>query len=161
MQAQEAFQKLGLERNCVFGGDMNWNDRRDRKVPLPPGWFDPWNVLHPIEKVGFFLGEMKLRFLGSRRSQVNVCLATSLSTCPPFEHQKLFISQRVQPQYPSPTRSLVFACLRPWSMDCSAHPSNGGLLVFDGPFFSSFFGLLSVTKVQIVSFGYRTLFFRI
>lgn len=30
---------------------MNWNERRDRPVPLPPLWFDAWNVLHPIEKV--------------------------------------------------------------------------------------------------------------
>jgi hypothetical protein len=60
LQAQEAFQKLGPARNCVFGSDMNRNDRRDRKVPLPPKWFDPWNVLHPIDKVGFSLEQMKL-----------------------------------------------------------------------------------------------------
>lgn len=31
----------------VFGGDMNWNDGRDGRPPLPPGWLDAWSHLRP------------------------------------------------------------------------------------------------------------------
>lgn len=30
-----------------FVGDMNWTDSRDGSPPLPDGWVDAWQRLHP------------------------------------------------------------------------------------------------------------------
>lgn len=33
--------------NAPLAGDMNWTDSRDGTPPLPPGWRDCWQALHP------------------------------------------------------------------------------------------------------------------
>lgn len=33
--------------NVLFAGDMNWTDSRDGAPPLPAGWCDVWQKLHP------------------------------------------------------------------------------------------------------------------
>eukprot|EP00270_Netrium_digitus_P004936 TRINITY_DN1640_c0_g1_i3.p1 TRINITY_DN1640_c0_g1~~TRINITY_DN1640_c0_g1_i3.p1 ORF type:complete len:418 (+),score=46.77 TRINITY_DN1640_c0_g1_i3:50-1255(+) len=50
-QAKEAFKILDNYEhdNIVFGGDMNWTDRKDGRPPLPPDWFDVWEIFRPGE----------------------------------------------------------------------------------------------------------------
>ncbi|CAI5524568.1 unnamed protein product [Closterium sp. Naga37s-1] len=43
----------GEREDVVFCGDMNWNDKRDGDVPMPQGWVDAWQHLHPREQEGF------------------------------------------------------------------------------------------------------------
>ncbi|CAI7890602.1 unnamed protein product, partial [Closterium sp. NIES-53] len=43
----------GEREDVVFCGDMNWNDKRDGDVPMPQGWVDAWQQLHPHEQEGF------------------------------------------------------------------------------------------------------------
>ena len=47
VQAKEAMTILGDSQNAIFGGDMNWDDKQDGPPPLPSGWFDAWQQLHP------------------------------------------------------------------------------------------------------------------
>lgn len=50
-QQQMAFSLSQLDKspygNVLFAGDMNWTDSRDGSPPLPAGWCDVWQQLHP------------------------------------------------------------------------------------------------------------------
>lgn len=47
VQAKEAMSLLKDFPNVIFGGDMNWDDKKDGPPPLPLGWFDAWLHLRP------------------------------------------------------------------------------------------------------------------
>jgi tyrosyl-DNA phosphodiesterase 2 len=66
VQAKEAMTILRDSPNVIFGGDMNWVDKRDGPPPLPSGWFDAWQQLHPGQ-VGFtYDSKANLMLTGSR-----------------------------------------------------------------------------------------------
>ncbi|KQK04076.1 tyrosyl-DNA phosphodiesterase 2 [Brachypodium distachyon] len=48
-QAKESLKILGVHRNVIFCGDMNWDDKGDGPFPLPEGWVDAWAELKPGE----------------------------------------------------------------------------------------------------------------
>lgn len=48
-QANEAVRFLDKNRNVIFCGDMNWDDKRDGHFPLPDEWVDAWTELRPSE----------------------------------------------------------------------------------------------------------------
>ncbi|CAL1397594.1 unnamed protein product [Linum trigynum] len=45
VQANEAVNFLKENRNVIFAGDMNWDDKLDGQFPLPSGWIDAWAEL--------------------------------------------------------------------------------------------------------------------
>ncbi|CAL5199536.1 unnamed protein product [Lathyrus oleraceus] len=48
-QANEALSILKSYPNAVFGGDMNWDEKKDGQYPLQDGWVDAWSELRPNE----------------------------------------------------------------------------------------------------------------
>ncbi|KAK9056398.1 hypothetical protein SSX86_027489 [Deinandra increscens subsp. villosa] len=86
-QAKEAVNFFKKNRNVIFCGDMNWNERLDGVFPLADGWIDAWTELSP-EEVGWtydtkanpmLSGDRKLqerldRFLVSLRDFKDECI---------------------------------------------------------------------------------------
>lgn len=48
-QAKEALNFVKTNKNVIFCGDMNWDDKLDGPFPLPDGWVDAWKELKPEE----------------------------------------------------------------------------------------------------------------
>ncbi|PIA63240.1 hypothetical protein AQUCO_00200926v1 [Aquilegia coerulea] len=51
LQAKEALAILENYPNVIFGGDMNWDEKKDGEFPLLEGWVDAWTELRG-EEVG-------------------------------------------------------------------------------------------------------------
>ncbi|KAG0564166.1 hypothetical protein M758_8G084500 [Ceratodon purpureus] len=66
-QAKEAVSLLKDFPNVVFGGDMNWDDKKDGPPPLPSDWFDAWLHLRPGQD-GFTYDTKANRMLSGQRS---------------------------------------------------------------------------------------------
>jgi tyrosyl-DNA phosphodiesterase 2 len=67
VQAKEAMSILKDFPNVVFGGDMNWDDKKDGPPPLPAGWIDAWLHLRPGQD-GFTYDTKANRMLSGQRS---------------------------------------------------------------------------------------------
>ena len=66
-QANEAMSILKEFPNVIFGGDMNWDDKKDGPPPLPSGWIDAWLHLRPGQD-GFTYDTKANRMLSGQRS---------------------------------------------------------------------------------------------
>lgn len=66
-QANEALNILKRHPN-VFGGDMNWYDKKDGEYPLQDGWVDAWSVLRPKEP-GLTYDAMSNKMLTGKRQE--------------------------------------------------------------------------------------------
>lgn len=67
VQAKEAMALLEEFPNVIFGGDMNWDDKKDGPPPLPAGWFDAWLHLRPGQD-GFTYDTKANRMLSGNRA---------------------------------------------------------------------------------------------
>ncbi|XP_058728123.1 uncharacterized protein LOC131599897 [Vicia villosa] len=66
-QANEALNILKRYPNVVFGGDMNWDEKKDGQYPLQDGWVDAWSELKPSE-VGWTYDTKSNKMLSGNRT---------------------------------------------------------------------------------------------
>ena len=67
-QANEAMSILKEFPNVIFGGDMNWDDKKDGPPPLPSGWIDAWLHLRPGQAGFTYDTEANRNMLSGQRS---------------------------------------------------------------------------------------------
>ncbi|KAK2412844.1 endonuclease/exonuclease/phosphatase family protein [Trifolium repens] len=68
-QANEALNLLKRYPNVVFGGDMNWDDKKDGQYPLLDGWVDAWSELRPNETGWTYDTKSNQMLSGNRKLQ--------------------------------------------------------------------------------------------
>jgi tyrosyl-DNA phosphodiesterase 2 len=68
-QANEALNLLKSYPNVVFGGDMNWDDKKDGQYPLLSGWVDAWSELRPNETGWTYDTKSNQMLTGNRKLQ--------------------------------------------------------------------------------------------
>ncbi|CAJ2649488.1 unnamed protein product [Trifolium pratense] len=68
-QANEALNLLKRYPNVVFGGDMNWDDKKDGQYPLLDGWVDAWSELRPKETGWTYDTKSNQMLSGNRKLQ--------------------------------------------------------------------------------------------
>ncbi|MCI27335.1 tyrosyl-DNA phosphodiesterase 2-like, partial [Trifolium medium] len=68
-QANEALSLLKRYPNVVFGGDMNWDDKKDGQYPLLDGWVDAWSELRPNETGWTYDTKSNQMLTGNRKLQ--------------------------------------------------------------------------------------------
>ncbi|KAK6149741.1 hypothetical protein DH2020_017266 [Rehmannia glutinosa] len=67
VQANEAVRFLEKNKNVIFCGDMNWDDKLDGPFPLRDGWVDAWTELRPGE-VGWTYDTKSNKMLSGNRA---------------------------------------------------------------------------------------------
>jgi tyrosyl-DNA phosphodiesterase 2 len=68
-QAKKSLGVLGLYRNAIFCGDMNWDDKGDGPFPMPDGWIDAWVELKPGEDGWTYDTKANRMLSGNRKLQ--------------------------------------------------------------------------------------------
>ncbi|XP_073127612.1 uncharacterized protein [Henckelia pumila] len=66
-QAKEAVKFLDENRNVIFCGDMNWDDKLDGGFPLADDWIDAWTELRPGE-IGWTYDTKSNKMLSGNRT---------------------------------------------------------------------------------------------
>ncbi len=115
-QAKEAFERLDSigTRNAALMGDMNLYHEESLE-PLPPGWMDSWDVLHPHEK-GWTRDSQRNKMLENptqerldrifirtkdyQLSKIHL-LGTSPCTLPPEDTADIITTTNERPIFPS------------------------------------------------------------
>ncbi|GAU18400.1 hypothetical protein TSUD_202890 [Trifolium subterraneum] len=71
-QANEALNLLKRYPNVVFGGDMNWDEKKDGQYPLLDGWVDAWSELRPNETGWTYDTKSNQMLTGNRKLQIRL-----------------------------------------------------------------------------------------